>query len=119
MLATLLLLALSQTPVASQNTSIGWDYLDSNLTADLVTGFLVCIDGQVTSSCTTVPLSNGVVTTAGTHTYSFKFPALTAGTHNVAIQACTVSNSQCSPGATLPFTMQIVIADPFNLRLIK
>ena len=103
-------------PTAIQNDSAKWEYDDVDLIAGPVTMFLVCLDGQPTASCAQVPASAGVVTVAGTKSYTWRFPPLVAGSHTVAVQACTAEAASCSSGVSLAFVVQI-IANPKKLRL--
>lgn len=106
-------------PAASPSSSLAWDYQDTDATADAVTEFLVCLDGQTTAACATVPLTAGVASTStpGVHTFTYRLPGLTAGSHHISVQACTVGGAQCSSGAVLTFTYQPVLANPANLHI--
>lgn len=109
-------------PAAAQTDSnaVAWDYSDADVSAGAVSVFLVCLDGQPTASCARVLASTGVATsTAGVKSYQWKLPAITPGSHRVAVQACTLNLADCSSGSTLTFVVKVTIANPSNLRLSK
>lgn len=110
-------LALALQVTATNADSIAWDYAQTDIDAGTVAQFLVCLDGQPTAACATVPVSAG--TAAPLRTYTWKLPALTPGAHRVAVQACTAGCNQSSSGVLLQFTVQVVLANPAGLRLVK
>ena len=112
-----LLLALALQTTAAQNDALAWDYADADAQAGAVTQFLVCLDGQATAQCATVPYAGGTGTTL--KTFTWKLPAMTPGAHIAAVQACTAGASQCSSGVTLAFVFQVVLKNPQGLRLTK
>ena len=113
----LALVALALQLTATNADSIAWDYLQADITTDSVAQFLVCLDGQPTAACAAVPVASGTV--GDTRTYTWKLPALTPGAHRVQVQACTTGCNQSSVGATLAFTVQVVLKNPAGLRLVK
>jgi hypothetical protein len=114
----LLLAHALQTPTAKPADSLMWDYALADLSVGPVTTWLVCLDGQATANCATVLESSGVAgAVAGDRTYAWKIPALPAGLHTVTVQACTNGAAACSSGASLAFTVQLVLTNPKNLRL--
>lgn len=114
-----LLLALALQATVPPATGLSWDYDAVDEIAGPVTLFMVCLDGQATASCAQVPVSAGVVSAPGTKTYTWKLPALLPGAHTVAVQACTAGAAQCSSGSTLAITVQVALANPKGLRLVK
>jgi hypothetical protein len=120
MLTTFLLAFVLQTPTPSpQPKAVLWEYANTDITAAAVTDFLVCLDTAPTSACAKVPVSSGVpfVGDPLLKTYSWTIPAITPGSHVVAVQACTANLAMCSSGVTTKFTFVIVPADVKSIRV--
>ena len=110
----------AQPQTVTAGARVEWYYDDADLAVGPIALFLVCLDQQPTAACVRVAATTGGVPDAIVTTrkwWRWPLPPLLAGSHTVAVQACTADAAACSSGVTLAFRFG-VLADVGGARVV-
>lgn len=104
-------------PVAQAGQSFAWDYADADLSAGAVTRFEIQIDGGTFTSVGMAQTFTDPDTPSGAKSYKTPIPALTTGSHTVAVRAC---NTELCGDATSPvgFVLAVKPATATGVRIV-